>query len=345
VPVTGRPPRSAIPVQLLDGGGQVLATTTLKEAGAPLHPRIDSETKNHLGYVDGALKGREFFIGNSLTGADIQMSFVGEMAQVFDKLGPYPNLTAWLTRMHPPEELAAEFLANYLGTWTQAGPLSGFRRIHQLASVAFTSDDHDYWNNAPHWSVTVPASLNEHLRTTWWNAAHELYRAFQRRRRSSRFRSARCRCSSRTPGSRGRATGCRSWTRSVRGAPDVGPRSSRTGRAVLGQPIFTAEAGLKGYIADWGLPDYHQYRDLVALLASTPHDIVVLTGDVHFGRVASCTLPGGRRIVELIASPALVDGSSGATGSRRPDVPDGPGARRARVAVTTEPYRRPATTR
>ena len=72
----------------------------LKEAGAPLHPRIDSETKNHLGYVDAALKGREFFVGTSLTGADIQMSFVGEMAKVFDKLGPYPNLSGWLSRMH-----------------------------------------------------------------------------------------------------------------------------------------------------------------------------------------------------------------------------------------------------
>src|SRR6202140_5659760 len=72
----------------------------LKEAGAPLHPRIDSEMANHLGYVDGALKGREFFVGHSLTGADIQMSFVGDMAKAFNKLGPYPNLAAWLSRMH-----------------------------------------------------------------------------------------------------------------------------------------------------------------------------------------------------------------------------------------------------
>jgi glutathione S-transferase len=77
-----------------------LYVSRLKEAGAPLHPRIDSEIANHLGYVDGALKGREFFIGNSLTGADIQMSFVGEMAKVFNKLGPYSNLGAWLARMH-----------------------------------------------------------------------------------------------------------------------------------------------------------------------------------------------------------------------------------------------------
>ena len=72
----------------------------LKEAAAPLHPRIDSELANHLGYVDRALQGREFFVGASLTGADIQMSFVGEMAKVFGKLGPYPNPAAWLERMH-----------------------------------------------------------------------------------------------------------------------------------------------------------------------------------------------------------------------------------------------------
>ena len=77
-----------------------LYVSRLKEAGAPLQPRIDSEMTNHLGYVDGALKGREFFVGDALTGADIQMSFVGEMAGIFDRLGPYPNLSAWLTRMH-----------------------------------------------------------------------------------------------------------------------------------------------------------------------------------------------------------------------------------------------------
>jgi glutathione S-transferase len=72
----------------------------LKEAGSPLHPRIDSEIKNHLGYTERALQGREFFVGNALTGADIQMSFVAEMAKVFDRLALYPNLGAWLSRMH-----------------------------------------------------------------------------------------------------------------------------------------------------------------------------------------------------------------------------------------------------
>jgi glutathione S-transferase len=77
-----------------------LYVSRLKEAGSPLHPRIDSEIANHLGYVDGALKGREFLIGDALSGADVQMSFVGEMADVYDRLGPFPNLVGWLKRMH-----------------------------------------------------------------------------------------------------------------------------------------------------------------------------------------------------------------------------------------------------
>src|ERR1044072_3466059 len=77
-----------------------LYVSRLKEAGAPLHPRIDSELANHLGYVDGALKGRGFFVGASVTGAEIPRSLVGEMAKVFGKLEPYPNLAAWLGRMH-----------------------------------------------------------------------------------------------------------------------------------------------------------------------------------------------------------------------------------------------------
>ena len=36
----------------------------------------------------------------ALSGADIQMSFVGEMAKVFGKLEAYPRLGGWLARMH-----------------------------------------------------------------------------------------------------------------------------------------------------------------------------------------------------------------------------------------------------
>ena len=72
----------------------------LGEAGALLHPRIQSEIANHLSYVDQSLAGRDFFVGDSLTGADIQMSFVPEVAKAMGKLADYPNMAAWIGRMH-----------------------------------------------------------------------------------------------------------------------------------------------------------------------------------------------------------------------------------------------------
>lgn len=72
----------------------------LGEAGAPLRPRIDSEIANHLGYVDGALAGRDYLLGECLTGADVQMSFVPELAKAMGRLEAYPNMAAWIARLH-----------------------------------------------------------------------------------------------------------------------------------------------------------------------------------------------------------------------------------------------------
>ena len=68
----------------------------LGDAGAPLAPRINSEIANHLGYVNQALEGREWLVGDALTGADIQMSFVGEAAR--ELRASYPNIDAWVKR-------------------------------------------------------------------------------------------------------------------------------------------------------------------------------------------------------------------------------------------------------
>ena len=66
-----------------------------------------------------------------------------------------------------------------------------------------------------------------------------------------------------------------------------------------------------------------QYRQLVAALGHTGHDIVVLTGDVHFGRISTCKLgPKGGRLIEIISSPLSnltgLSGISTATPSFKP---------------------------
>ncbi len=69
----------------------------LGEAGAPLHPRIQGEMANHLSYVNGALAGKDWLLGD-FTAADVQMSFVGEVARAFGQMETYPNIKGWVER-------------------------------------------------------------------------------------------------------------------------------------------------------------------------------------------------------------------------------------------------------
>ena len=75
-----------------------LYVSRLGDAGKPLHPRIESEMKNHLGWLNSELAGREWFVGNDVTGADINLSFVAQMAMRFAGRDSYPNLTAFVDR-------------------------------------------------------------------------------------------------------------------------------------------------------------------------------------------------------------------------------------------------------
>lgn len=75
-------------------------TLRLGDAAAPLADRINSEANNHLSYVEGSLAGRPYLMGDDLTGADVQMSFVGEVGRALGYLADKPNATAWVARMH-----------------------------------------------------------------------------------------------------------------------------------------------------------------------------------------------------------------------------------------------------
>lgn len=68
----------------------------LGEAGAPLHPRIESELQNHLGFLDHALDQRDYFVGDALTGADVQISFIAQVAVKGAGRDVYPNLTRFV---------------------------------------------------------------------------------------------------------------------------------------------------------------------------------------------------------------------------------------------------------
>ncbi|HXL99266.1 MAG TPA: glutathione S-transferase family protein [Rhizomicrobium sp.] len=74
-----------------------LYTGMLGDGAAALKPRVDGEIANHLAYLESGIKGRQFFVGNDLTGADIQILFVLEAAGA--RLAPYPELVKYRARM------------------------------------------------------------------------------------------------------------------------------------------------------------------------------------------------------------------------------------------------------
>jgi glutathione S-transferase len=82
----------------------------LGDGGKPLHARIEGEIANHLGYMDGHLKGKQFLLGDQFSGADINMSFVAEIAGIFGKRAAFPNFDAWIRRLHerPAYKVALE---------------------------------------------------------------------------------------------------------------------------------------------------------------------------------------------------------------------------------------------
>lgn len=72
----------------------------LGDAAAPLRDRIDSEIANNLGLIEQALDGHDYILAGGFTGADVQLSFVGEVARAFGRLEPFPKIAAWVGRLH-----------------------------------------------------------------------------------------------------------------------------------------------------------------------------------------------------------------------------------------------------
>ena len=81
----------------------------LGEAGAPLQPRIESELSNHLGFLDRSLQGRDYLVGDELSGADVQISFVAQMAIRGNGREAFPHLARYVERLEarPAYQLAA----------------------------------------------------------------------------------------------------------------------------------------------------------------------------------------------------------------------------------------------
>jgi len=58
----------------------------------------DAEVVLQLTYINGALEGKKFLLGEAFSAADIQLSFAGELAMGVFGLSDFPNIEAWIRR-------------------------------------------------------------------------------------------------------------------------------------------------------------------------------------------------------------------------------------------------------
>jgi hypothetical protein len=200
-----------------------------------------------------------------------------------------------------PRELRERIADDYAKHWQSLGS------ILTRGGTWMLPDDHEYWNDYPYYDSVVPTLWMlkvPKVRAAWSQAAKDGVTRVQRSPVVEHFAFG------------DDLSFCVADLRSYRGVhggqpvmmhPDVFPRLLSWARGLQGpgvlvssQPLFVERERFERNLLSFG----GQYAELLSALGQSGHDVVLLSGDVHFGRIASCPLgPKGGRLIEIIASP------------------------------------------
>lgn len=77
-----------------------LYTSRLGDSAAPLQPRIDQQLDAHFAYMESRIGDNLCFVGDSLSAADIMLSFPAEIAVMQGMGERYPKLAAFVAACH-----------------------------------------------------------------------------------------------------------------------------------------------------------------------------------------------------------------------------------------------------
>ncbi len=216
-----------------------------------------------------------------------------------------------------------ELLGRYEASWApdvdRGAAANGYGELLRRGANLFVSDDHEFWNNYPFEQIHLRSTWRDAVRTRYADAAKELFRAYQAEvGPGGDAENGLQRICIGVPGEGGLAIAAldgryfrsrslahhptalaavRRWLGSLEGPAVV----------VLSQPLFQPPAAgpVRRRRADAGLADFEDFGPLVKALVEAPHDVLVLSGDIHGGRVLR-TREG--RIAELVSSPlALIE--------------------------------------
>lgn len=94
-----------------------LYTARLGEGGAALQPRINEQLESHFGFLESQLGDSGHFIGDTLSAADIMLSFPAEIAVMQGRTADKPKLAAFVAWVHsqPAWQRAREKGGAYYG--------------------------------------------------------------------------------------------------------------------------------------------------------------------------------------------------------------------------------------
>lgn len=219
-------------------------------------------------------------------------------------------------------KLARKFEDQYRRNWTQR---RGLRSVLSLAPSISAPDDHEYWNNFPHAATVIQNSWSSEGRQRWRRAAESLYDAFQVAAPAQRGdpmvvdvpplsilildqRSLR-REDAASALTEEALVKVEEWVEDLR-------QKGFYGAVVTGQPLLdTAASPFEEKYVDRTLLNYGDYPRLVSSLlhlADAGRPVLLLTGDVHWGRVTRISEGGRDRFYEVICSPASLVTSVGA---------------------------------
>jgi hypothetical protein len=211
----------------------------------------------------------------------------------------------------PAPDMKKVFTERYEEYWGHAP----YRTVLQSSPNFFTSDDHEFWNNFPERQLWIPYTWDR-FREASGDAARTTYHHFQHganpgERAYCHFaiepvsffvsdaRSERDDIAAENPHffSDEQWAELESWAEELQGP----------GVLVLAQPLFDREGGKTDRSLASFKKDYGRLCAVFdrALQKRPPHDILILTGDIHTGRYARATLAGvrGGEVHEFVASP------------------------------------------
>ncbi|MDP1914795.1 MAG: hypothetical protein Q8L14_01030 [Myxococcales bacterium] len=220
--------------------------------------------------------------------------------------------------------------SNYTKNWLPDGRREfTFADLLKVAPALCLPDDHEYWNNAPHPSPFIQNSWTNAGRLLWKRNAEALFEGFQNVSSTTGLPHATVdvgplslfAANGRTFRQEDRSASFLKATRDelTRWAANV-TRDGKLPAFLTGQSMLDLPSSkLSGAAADYMQANYGDYAEVMGALdglAKAAADVLLLTGDVHWGRVAELTptasLGTSTRLFEVISSPATLVTTVGA---------------------------------